>query len=219
MRSIEHFQSERKGGKLTPQCDDCRRFQQEEREAKRTADAANLTPHRPRPSIRETPKIASQPCQRDPSESGSSTPHGRRFLPRGQDSGDSPLTAIARRAQTDISRTHRIQRRAGGEPSSTPSMSSLRGRLAAAQEREQEGPSSILGSLAAQSSSQMFSSRRHSCPDPHGLILSKKKKSSRVHSHSLLVHSCLEPINHYSVLSAASTCHSNMMFWTLHIRN
>ncbi|KAF2874396.1 hypothetical protein BDV95DRAFT_592484 [Massariosphaeria phaeospora] len=48
------------------------------------------------------------------------------FFRRGLHSGDSPLTAEARRDQTDISRAHRVVRREGGEPSSTPGLSELR---------------------------------------------------------------------------------------------
>src|SRR6202165_6063709 len=47
---------------------------------------------------------------------------------RGQQSGDSPPTAQARKAQIDIQRRHRVERHAGGEASLTPTLAELRAR-------------------------------------------------------------------------------------------
>ena len=51
------------------------------------------------------------------------------FLPRGKDSGDTPLRAQAREQQAAIQRAHRVQRRAGEEPCPTPSLSVLQHQL------------------------------------------------------------------------------------------
>src|SRR6202165_2356996 len=47
---------------------------------------------------------------------------------RGQQSGDSPPTAQARKEQIDIQRRHRVERRDGGEVSLTPTLAELRAR-------------------------------------------------------------------------------------------
>ncbi|KAF2728757.1 hypothetical protein EJ04DRAFT_405841, partial [Polyplosphaeria fusca] len=60
------------------------------------------------------------------------------FLPRGQDSDDTPSQAAARREQTVISRTHRVERRAGEDPSSTPSLSAI---MRVQQQLVQQSPS------------------------------------------------------------------------------
>ena len=49
----------------------------------------------------------------------------RSILPRGQDSGDTPSAAEARRQLHGIRRRHRLNRRDGDDPSPTPGLSSL----------------------------------------------------------------------------------------------
>jgi len=63
---------------------------------------------------------------------------------RGQQSGDSPPTAQARKEQIDIQRRHRVERRGGGEVSLMPTLAELRAR-----------PSSSISQLTATQSDHL----------------------------------------------------------------
>jgi hypothetical protein len=106
-KPLHQFQP-KKGSKLTLQCLSCR--ERPTTSQKRTATTANLTPERPRYM---QPTVASQSRQ------------SPTFYYHGIHSSDDSQHAEARAQRTTIQRAHRAMRRAGEEPSPTPSLSQL----------------------------------------------------------------------------------------------
>jgi hypothetical protein len=88
--------------------------------------------------------IAPAPSSVAPTPDPLSTPSQARVLPRGQDSGDTPMTAAARRERDAIRRDHRVATHGGDNVSSTPPLSEVRRRIADEQQASASGHGSPL---------------------------------------------------------------------------
>jgi hypothetical protein len=88
--------------------------------------------------------IAPAPSSVAPNPDPLSNPSQPRVLPRGQDSGDTPMTAAARRERDAIRRDHRVATRGGDNVSSTPPLSEVRRRIVDEQQASASGQDSPL---------------------------------------------------------------------------